>query len=52
MSVIANYFTAIWDGLGITMNIYGFSLSFRDILVYSLLGCILFGFIGRLFNGG
>ncbi len=50
MTVINDFFTVIWDGFGIEMNIYGFTFSFRDIFVYTLLAFLVVGFFAQLFD--
>ena len=43
--------TTIWEGMAMPMNVYGFSFSFRDVLIFSLVSTVIFSAIGRFFNG-
>lgn len=40
----------IWEGFDIPMNVYGFTFSLRDVLMFSLVATIIFGAIGSLFR--
>lgn len=32
------------------MNIWGFTFSFWDVFLFSMISSVIFGFIGKLFN--
>lgn len=50
ISGFGSMLTAIWQGIDIPMNIYGFTFSLRDVLMFSLVATVIFGAIGSLFR--
>ncbi len=39
-----------WDLLGMEFTIYGFTMSFRQVMLWSMVAGLLMYFIGRLFD--
>lgn len=50
MEILANYFAVIVQGLQMPFTVYGFTFSFWDLIVFSVIASILAGFIGRLMD--
>lgn len=50
MSVLTDFLQAIYGLFKIEMDIYGFTISFWDILMFSLVVGLLFKFIGGVLN--
>lgn len=44
--------SAAWSLFGTEFTLYGFSLSFRQVLLWSIVAGLLIWFIGRMFNDG
>lgn len=40
----------IWGLFDIPLNVYGYEFTFKQIFVFSMVGYLIFGFLGRLFN--
>ena len=40
-----------WDLLGTEFTLYGFTMSFKSIMLWSIVASIVIWFIGRLFDG-
>ena len=41
-----------WDIFGLPFTIYGFTMSFKAVMFWSLAAGLVLWFIGRLFNDG
>ena len=50
MQVLVDYFAVILDGLKIPFTVYGFTFSFFDLLIFSVVASIVAHFIGRLMD--
>ena len=50
MEVLTQYFAVIIDGLKMPFTVYGFTMSFWDIMIFSVIVSIVSGFIGRLLD--
>lgn len=48
METIFAFFDGIWEFMGTSINIYGITMSFRDIYLWSILVCICASFVGGL----
>ena len=46
-----NLLGMIWDGFDIPMTVYGFSFSFQQVFMFSVVASIIFGAIGWFFWG-
>lgn len=51
ISDFAFVLSAAWDLLGMEFTLYGFTMSFKSIMLWSIVAGLLFWFIGRLFDG-
>lgn len=52
ISDFASTLSTAWSLLGLEFTLYGFSLSFREVLLWSAVAGIVLWFIGRLFDNG
>lgn len=50
MEVFTQYFAVIIEGFQIPFTVYGFTFSFFDLIIFSVVASILAGFIGRLMD--
>lgn len=50
MAYLLAFFERIADLFNISMSVYGWTFSFRDLFLFSLFGGIIAAFIGRLLN--
>lgn len=50
VGVFLSFISKIWDAFDIPLTIYGFTFTFKQIFLFSLVTAIIFNFIGRLFN--
>lgn len=44
--------SAAWELLGMEFTLYGYVLSFRQVMLWSIVASLLLWFIGRLFLDG
>lgn len=51
MDVFLSYMGVILDALQQPMSIYGFTLSFYDIAIWSMIASVVAGFIREVFGG-
>jgi len=51
LSDFASVLSLAWDLLGIEFTLYGFTLSFKMVMLWSMAAGIAIWFIGRLFDG-
>ncbi len=47
---LQNTLSLAWDILGLEFTLYGFTLSFRQVLLWSVVAGLLIWFIGRVFG--
>lgn len=50
ISDLQQVLTTTWSLLGLEFSLYGFTLSFRQVLLWSIVAGLLLWFVGRLFN--
>lgn len=50
MEIFTQYFAVIIDGLKMPFTVYGFTFSFWDLIVFSVIVSIIAGFVGRLLD--
>lgn len=43
--------SAAWKLLGMEFTLYGFTMSYREVMLWSTVAGIVLWFIGRLFDG-
>ena len=43
--------SAVWDFMGLEFTLYGFTFSFREIMLWSIVAGLLLVFIGGFFHG-
>lgn len=43
--------SAAWELLGMEFTLYGFTMSFKEVMLWSAAAGIVIWFIGRLFDG-
>lgn len=51
ISDFASVLSMAWDLLGMEFTLYGFTMSFKEVMLWSVAAGIVFWFIGRLFDG-
>lgn len=51
ISDLGSTLTMAWDLLGMEFTLYGFTMSFKSIMLWSIVASMLLWFIGRLFDG-
>lgn len=51
ISDLASTLSMAWDLLGMEFTLYGFTMSFKGIMLWSIVASLLLWFIGRLFDG-
>ena len=51
METIASFLSVIVQGMSIPMNIYGFTFSFWDIFLWSIIAGVVVWIVGRVING-
>lgn len=50
MDIFVKYFSVLTRGLQMPFTVYGFTFSFWDLIVFSVIVSILAGFVGRLLD--
>lgn len=50
MEFLTQYFAVIIQGLQMPFTVYGFTFSFWDLIVFSVIASVLTGFVGRLMD--
>lgn len=51
ISDFSSTLSAAWDLLSMEFTLYGFTMSFKGVMLWSVTAGIVFWFIGRLFDG-
>lgn len=49
MQVLLDFLGQIYELFNIPMNIYGFTFSFWDVMMFSLIVGVIFGFVRHMF---
>lgn len=50
LSDFTSTLSAAWDLLGMEFTLYGFTMSFKEVMLWSIVAGIVLRFIGRLFD--
>lgn len=50
MEIFVRYFAVITQGLQMPFTVYGFTFSFWDLMIFSVVASIVAGFVGRLID--
>lgn len=50
MDIFTSYFAVIIEGLQMPFTVYGFTFSFWDLIIFSIIVSILARFVGRLMD--
>lgn len=50
IEIFGSALSTIWNGLATPMTVYGFTFSFRDVLMFSLVSTVIFTAISKIFN--
>ena len=51
MEIFASVLLSIYEMMTIPMSIYGFTVTLWGVMVFTLVGGVVFGLVGRLING-
>lgn len=49
MDILVSFLGSIYELFNMKMDIYGFMISFWDIIMFSLIIGVIFGFVRRMF---
>ena len=50
MEVLVSFFAVIIEGFQMPFTVYGFTFSFWDLMIFSVVMSVLVGFVGRVLN--